>query len=156
MTTIETKLKIEVSRETVERYWGALWGDTGYVPAIHEEGYSRIGKALSEVLPYDFEAHLTRQREFSLKTFGPGRRTEGVTDHIERELKEIRDNPDDAEEWLDIVILGFDGGLRAGLSPAEFITKIVAKQAKNERRDWPDWRTADPNKAIEHVRGKED
>jgi hypothetical protein len=29
---------------------------------------------------------------------------------------------------------------------------IIAKQGKNELRDWPDWRTADPDKAIEHVR----
>lgn len=156
MTTIETKLKIEVSRETVKKYWKALWDYTGFVPEIHEDAYKMIGNALSTVFPYDFEAHLTRQYEFSLKTFGPGKRTEGVTDHIERELKEIRDNPNDADEWVDVVILGFDGGLRAGLSPSEFIAKIVAKQAKNERRDWPDWRTADQNKAIEHIRGKED
>ncbi|MGH6882853.1 MAG: dATP/dGTP pyrophosphohydrolase domain-containing protein [Hypericibacter sp.] len=29
---------------------------------------------------------------------------------------------------------------------------VVAKQAVNEQRSWPDWRTADPDKAIEHVR----
>lgn len=29
---------------------------------------------------------------------------------------------------------------------------IVAKQTKNEGRVWPDWRTADPNAAIEHDR----
>jgi hypothetical protein len=27
-----------------------------------------------------------------------------------------------------------------------------AKLAKNEKREWPDWRTADPNGPIEHVR----
>jgi len=26
----------------------------------------------------------------------------------------------------------------------------------NELRDWPDWRTAAPGKAIEHVRGTHD
>lgn len=32
------------------------------------------------------------------------------------------------------------------------IDAIKAKQAKNEARDWPDWRTRDPDKAIEHVK----
>lgn len=26
--------------------------------------------------------------------------------------------------------------------------------AKNEKREWPDWRNSDPNKAIEHVRAQ--
>lgn len=29
---------------------------------------------------------------------------------------------------------------------------LEAKQTKNEGRQWPDWRTAQPGKAIEHVR----
>ena len=29
---------------------------------------------------------------------------------------------------------------------------IERKQTENEKRDWPDWRTADPDKAIEHIR----
>ena len=29
---------------------------------------------------------------------------------------------------------------------------IKAKQARNEARTWPDWRTASPDKAIEHDR----
>ena len=33
---------------------------------------------------------------------------------------------------------------------------IMAKQARNEARVWPDWRTADPDKAIEHDRSKEE
>ena len=32
---------------------------------------------------------------------------------------------------------------------------MTAKQVKNEARTWPDWRTADPNKAIEHDRSKD-
>lgn len=35
------------------------------------------------------------------------------------------------------------------------MTGIVAKQTKNEGRTWPDWRSAAPGKAIEHVRGEE-
>lgn len=97
-------------------------------------------------------AHLCRQREFSLNTFGPGARTNGVLDHIAKELDEIRAAPQDISEWVDVIILAFDGAWRAGWEPQQILDAIVAKQSRNEQREWPDWRTADPEKAIEHVR----
>ncbi|WP_217901353.1 MULTISPECIES: dATP/dGTP pyrophosphohydrolase domain-containing protein [unclassified Rhodococcus (in: high G+C Gram-positive bacteria)] len=96
--------------------------------------------------------HLARQRSFSLLTFGPGKRTEGVLDHITKEIAEVRAKPDDISEWADLAILTFDGALRQGFEPEEIIAAIKAKQEKNEGRTWPDWRTMDPNRAIEHVR----
>lgn len=48
------------------------------------------------------------------------------------------------------MILALDGAWRTGASPEQIIATLKAKQAKNEARTWPDWRTADPNKAIEH------
>src|SRR5690606_18447531 len=62
----------------------------------------------------------------------------------------------DPEEWIDIAILALDGAWRSGLSPRGIIDALVSKQGKNERRAWPDWRTADPEKAIEHVRAGEE
>jgi len=50
---------------------------------------------------------------------------------------------------LELVV---DGALRAGHEPAAIIAAIKAKQSVNEGRVWPDWRTADPDKAIEHIR----
>lgn len=97
-------------------------------------------------------AHLARQRAFSERTFGPGRRTHGVIDHIRKELLEIEADPIDLGEWVDVAILAFDGAWRAGHEPQEIVDAIVAKQARNEARTWPDWRTADPDKAIEHHR----
>jgi hypothetical protein len=97
-------------------------------------------------------AHIARHAEWSERTFGPGRRTAGVSDHIRKELKEIAADPDDLEEWVDVIILGLDGAWRTGASPQEIVDAIVAKQAKNERRSWPDWRTVPSDKAIEHVR----
>jgi hypothetical protein len=102
--------------------------------------------------PFDFRAHLERQAKFSRHTFGPGRRTQGVSDHIRKELLEIEAAPDDLEEWIDVVILAIDGAWRTGASPDQIIATLAAKQAKNEARNWPDWRTADPNKAIEHTK----
>ena len=132
----------------------------------------------------DLIAHLTRQAAFSKATFGPGARTKGVTDHIKKELKEVAKvyvenggmpkdaapdmhvHMDAAREWADVAILGLDGLMRAistahpdwtfDIVASEAVKMIVAKQGKNELRDWPDWRTAAPGKAIEHVRGSHD
>lgn len=95
---------------------------------------------------------VTRQREFSSKTYGPGAHTEGIIDHIQKELEEIKADPTDLEEWVDVVILGLDGAWRAGYEPEEVIKAIIRKQHINELRKWPDWRTVEPGKAIEHDR----
>lgn len=104
---------------------------------------------------FDFEAHLHRQREWSERTFGPGPRAKGVVDHIRKELAEIEADPGDLNEWIDVVILALDGAWRSGAMPREIISALVAKQTRNEGRVWPDWRTADPDKAIEHDRSKD-
>lgn len=116
--------------------------------AMSPEAWPRIGGGTA----FDFHAHLLRQAKFSRKTFGPGRRTQGVSDHIRKELAEIAEAPDDLEEWIDVVILALDGAWRTGASPKRIIATLKEKQAKNEARTWPDWRTAEPGKAIEHVR----
>ena len=115
-------------------------------------------------------AYLRRQREWCVRTFGPGERTVGVADHIVRELGEVvgtrvvlssalrasEDGPGtiDASEFVDVVILALDGLWRAGYEPEWIVDAIAAKQARNERRSWPDWRTAAPGQAIEHIRGE--
>lgn len=111
----------------------------------------------------DLETHLLRQMAFSRATFGPGDRRKGVCDHIRKELVEVEveEAPDAAaKEWVDVVILALDGLTRClradGMAPEDAARTaclmIRAKQARNEERNWPDWRTADPNKAIEHDR----
>ena len=95
--------------------------------------------------------HLLRQRLWSEKTFGPGYRG-GVIDHIRKELVEIEAAPTDLMEWIDVVILALDGAWRAGHSPAAIIEALVAKQTKNEKRQWPDRRTLPTGVAIEHKR----
>jgi hypothetical protein len=118
-----------------------------------EEAVEQLG-GIAPQPPFDLVAHLERQRAFSLKTFGPGPRTKGVVDHIRKELAEIEADPADIMEWVDVIILAFDGAWRAGWEPQAIVDAIVAKQTKNEARQWPDWRTADPDKAIEHVRAE--
>lgn len=38
----------------------------------------------------------------------------------------------------------------------EIVAALGAKQARNEARAWPDWRTAPPDRAIEHVRREDE
>lgn len=102
---------------------------------------------------FDLVAHVRRQAAFSAATFGPGARVEGVIDHIARELLEVRDSDGALAEWVDVIILGLDGAWRSGASAEQIAQAIADKQARNESRTWPDWRSAAPGKAIEHVRG---
>jgi hypothetical protein len=100
---------------------------------------------------FDLVAHLERQRQFSFHTFGPGARTAMVINHIRKELIEVEAAPFDLEEWVDVILLALDGAWRTGARPEQIVAAIQAKQATNEGRQWPDWRTSDPDKAIEHV-----
>ena len=115
----------------------------------------------------DLKQHLIRQMVFSRATFGPGERMDGVLDHLTKEIAEVRACNGESSEWVDLVILALDGLTRRLWAASNYEKSadeiadaacriIMGKQAKNERRDWPDWRTADPGKAIEHVRGHHD
>jgi len=103
---------------------------------------------------------LVDQVIWSATTFGTGIRTEGLIDHIKKELEEIRKCPNDIEEWIDIIILGFDGAWRC-LDPEcripysaalAVLSTLNEKREKNKKRVWPDWRTVPEGKAIEHIR----
>jgi hypothetical protein len=99
--------------------------------------------------------YLDTQREFSARTFGPGSREEGVSDHIRKELLEVAEAgtaEEKLKEWVDVIILGFDGAWRTGAGSQTIIDAIWAKLEKNIARTWPDWRTAPVGKAIEHDR----
>lgn len=114
----------------------------------------------------DLTEHLTRQMAFSRATWGPGARTNGIVSHIKQELGEVRDEVREGNthaaslEWTDVVLLALDG-LTRSISVkypdrpfdwcAEFAVEvIVAKQGKNELREWPDWRTLSEDVAINH------
>lgn len=111
----------------------------------------------------DFKQHLIRQMAWSHANFGPGERTVGVIDHIRKELVEVEEANGESCEWVDVVILALDGLTRrlafcngARRDPEQVAdlacSMILGKQSKNEARVWPDWRSADKDKAIEHVK----
>jgi hypothetical protein len=84
-------------------------------------------------------------------TFGPGPRTEGVIEHIKKELQEIEASPSDVAEWVDVIILALDGAWRCGATPLQVAEALGRKQIVNFERKWPDWRGND-GRAIEHIR----
>ncbi len=100
----------------------------------------------------DLIEHLKEQMAFSFSTFGHGERTEGIIAHIRKELDEIAKNPGDIFEWIDVVILAFDGAWRAGWEPEQIAAALREKLAINKARHWPDWKNAQPGQPIEHVR----
>ena len=102
-------------------------------------------------MKFNLISHIQRQKDFSLKTFGPGFRTKGILDHIKKELQEIEEEPYSVE-WLDVVILALDGAQRAGFTPEEIVKAIEDKQTKNENRDWPDWKLFGQDEVIEHIK----
>lgn len=120
-----------------------------------EKAARERAQAMLEMSRFDMLIYIARQRTWSADTFGSGDRTQGVLDHIRKELGEIEENPDDLEEWIDVIILALDGAWRRGYSPQRIVDALAAKQLKNMQREWPDWREAAPDQAIEHVRDAE-
>ena len=98
------------------------------------------------------ESDVTQQIEWSRNVFGHGKRTEGLIKHIVRELKEIKDNPEDADEWIDVLILALDGIQRLGYTPNAIAKAYRAKMAVNYKRQWPDFRQFTEDDPIEHIR----
>lgn len=98
---------------------------------------------------FDLIDYITRQQEWSLKTFGPGLRTEALTAHIAKELDEVRENPTDIVEAIDIIILGLDLAYRTGATPEAIVAALEEKQRRNFEREWHDPVKGEP---TEHKR----
>ena len=107
---------------------------------------------MSSKLKFDLVEHLQRQREFSLKTFGPDPNIAGIVKHIRKECMEIELNPDDIFEWIDVIILAFDGAMRRGFTDTEIASALAWKQSENEKRKWPPFGSVSLNEPIEHIR----
>lgn len=108
-----------------------------------------LGYASSEL---DLATFIDETKAFSEIVFGPGLKTKSILDHIRREMIEVEAKPCDLDEWVDIILLAIDGAWRCGFSPKQICAALWAKLRKNKLRKWPDWRTLDPDQAIEHIR----
>lgn len=85
----------------------------------------------------DLVHYLRDQMLWSKETFGCGTRDVGLLKHIELEVEEVRDsNGDDLYEWIDIIILAFDGALTHGFTPEEIAFALRHKLEKNKKRTY--------------------
>lgn len=109
-----------------------------------------LGRNRRKSSDHGLAGHLARQIEWSTQTFGPGLRTLGVTRHIEKEIAEIRRDPTDRIEWVDVIQLGLDGYWRAGGTPRTIMPDLIAKLNKNMARQWPP--IAPEDEPMEHIR----
>ena len=124
---------------------------------------------VSKVVAMNLEQLITHQILFSLKTFGPGLRQEGLLRHIEKEMNEVRSADEHAvDEWADIILLAIDGAWRswnqiddiesAPLDYAVFIAQGVSKAIELKllenqyRRQWPELGTVPEDAPTEHIR----
>lgn len=86
---------------------------------------------------------------WSAEAFGPGEKHIGLIRHIEKELREIEEDPKDIKEWVDVIILAIDGAWRQGHSAEAIWEALKAKQAVNIGREWP--QGVPDDEPIEHI-----
>lgn len=97
------------------------------------------------------------QRVWSYETFGPPdiRGPRGPLLHLAKEAIEAANAPEEKrlKELADCLFLVCDGTHRSGFGMRELLDAAFSKLDENKAREWPDWRTTDPNAPVEHVRG---
>ncbi len=139
--------------ERIVKEWDACFGNMDFDPlidAITEAIHNASNAQLARGRANDIREYNERQRQWSRKTFGEGKRTLGIIAHIRKELAEIEAKPDDLEEWIDVAILALDGYWRHGGEPADLMAHLQAKQDKNFARKWP--APGPEDEPTEHVR----
>lgn len=98
----------------------------------------------------DLQRFLQDFHNWSLATFGTGKRTSAVLQHIRRELAEVEREPDELSEWVDVILLAFNGAMRRGATPRQVCAALVAKHLINQDRLWP--ATGADDEVMEHIR----
>lgn len=176
---LERRAERDEARDEIKRLRGSNLTDwegrarvlatSGGLSAAHEEQvrYHEVGPGYAareemrkrvELVqdPYcGFEAFFDGFAAWSRETFGPMDRYAGVVAHIRKELDEVEANPIDLEEWVDVALLAMDGAWRsAGADGRGFVLAMLAKDEKNRKRRWPDWRD-NPGAVTEHIRDEE-
>lgn len=116
----------------------------------YEQGEQQAVR-VEELERESLRVYVERQWPWSKRTFGDGKRTMGIVQHITKELAEIREHPEDLSEWIDVVILALDGYWRHGGKPEDLMATLQTKQDNNFAREWPTPTSEDV--AIEHVGG---
>lgn len=85
-----------------------------------------------------FNDFFRRYAEFSNGTFGTPeeRGCLGPLHHLQEEVKELIDNPNDEAEWADCFLLLLDAARRKGHSVDDLVKFANAKLEINKARSW--------------------
>lgn len=94
---------------------------------------------------------LNRMAHWQRKQF-PKASCKSALAHIKKEInKELTDNPDDPEEWADVLHLAIQGGVKSAGSLNKFRDVVDKKLYHNEfERQWPV--EPDADNVYEHVK----
>lgn len=91
---------------------------------------------------------MDRLQVVSRKQFGEGKRTGSLTKKISQELEEVIAQPDDLEEWVDILILAMDGYWRHGGTSEWLLHDLHNKLCVVAERTYP---KTDEDTPVQHV-----
>jgi hypothetical protein len=105
--------------------------------------------SLYQVEQMTIREYVVEHKAWSEETFGKGEHTEGLLKHITKKVEEVRKCPSDAMEWIDIIILAFDGVLRVGFTAEQVVSALIEKQNINRSRAYP--KITDPSQPTEHL-----
>ena len=132
------------------------------VVLLSTDGARRAGHSLDDILSQwpqgpllDWEAVLQRQFEQAELIYGLQADPLDVVPLVRQCVAHLESHPDDLATWTALTSLAFEGGRRAGGSPAGLLAVLLAKFERNRNRTWRDWRTTQADSAIEHDRQTE-
>ena len=87
---------------------------------------------------------------WSDETFGPpNERFVGILEHLKKEVDEIIEDPYDAMEFADCMMLLLDAARIAGLDPSDLLKMMQKKLEINKQREWG---PVDDSGVCEHIR----
>lgn len=134
--SVEMERRREAERKI--RGWELIIGTLG--EALHDASLGGLVRFLRDLMEFQHEA------------FGDRQTIEGVISHVDEEVVEIKADPTDRKEWLDLMTLGVSAFRRLGDTPESLAEAWRGRLEVLKGRTYPDWRTADPDKHINHVR----
>lgn len=73
---------------------------------------------------------------------------ESNLDHLRDELNEIVENPNDIEEWADVIMLYMNAASFAGHSMDDILVAVNEKLEKNKKRKWGE---PDERGVVKHI-----
>lgn len=114
-----------------------------------EEEAAGLRAEVAALRSNSIERFFQAKTAWSAETFGTDYPTEAIARHIELELVEIRENPSDLLEWIDVVMLGFEGYWRNGGASVNLTPDLWRKLEICKQRSYPAPVGDEP---AEHVR----